>query len=110
MIEETFHQLEAHMLRKLGYTLMMFATLLSAPTAVLAHAHGNILEEGHYRARSNATRRSWVCNAYGRESMRGTWQTVTGARMPTEKAAKLSAQKECSSRRTGCQPSGCWPD
>lgn len=100
----------AHSVSFSCWLLALTAVWLPMP-ATLSFANEHSRREsgaGNLQTSRKGHRITWVCNAYGRESNRGTWQTVTGARMPTEAAAKSSALKECASRRTGCQPSGCW--
>lgn len=86
--------------------LLAITILLPTPTTVLAHGRDGVSQS--HSSRADAAR-VWVCNAYGRGGTRGTWHTVSGARMKSEAAAKTSAMHECRSRFTGCQPSGCWP-
>ena len=88
-----------------------FRGLLVAGVVYLTAASSIAIAEGAPKKRVSAPgKASWVCNAYGRETNRNTWQMVSGARMPTEAAAKASALRECAKRRTACGSSGCWPD
>lgn len=78
-----------------------------ATTATIADtAHRRKPSDLHVRGGASG----WICNAYGRGGKRNTWEMVTGARMTSLVAAKASALRECSKKRVGCSPSGCWPE
>ncbi len=58
------------------------------------------------------THNGWRCNAYGYGGPREAWQTVTGERNGSERAAREAATDYCSHERhlNGCRGSGCWPE
>ena len=66
---------------------------------VAPRRRGRAAELGHERVSTPRADSGWVCNTYGRGGKRGTWEMVSGARKPTEAAAKQSALAECVARR-----------